>query len=214
MMKSHKGLNDQDSRFVEEVIKVISSLDGASSMKLKIHSKFPTRFTMILCHPPKMTLDDINQILLMNDRIININADLPTGELKIQSFKHRDDSKNKRKRAVAYDDVDLPGDYDLSMVDKRDRKHIEGILKNVLGMTTMEFTSEIKASASYYGLEISDIECLNVEYIASVVQKYRAFVTNSVFDFPQQKLSLKIRRNDTPITEIRAAPRKKLKVRR
>ena len=211
--KKHKGLHDNDSRFVEEVIKVVSSLDGAAKMKLKIHGKFPSRYTIILCDPPRMSLDDMNQIFLMNSKIINIFVDLKESQLKIESFKHTEDRKKKRKRGAAFDVMDLPDDYDMSMIDKQDKKHINGILKSVLGMTTMEFTTDIKSNASYYDLHISDVEPLNVEYISEVVQKYRAFITNTTFNYPQNKMELKIRRNDTPITVIRQVSRKRLKIR-
>ena len=159
-----------------------------------------------------MSLDDMNQIFLMNSKIINIFVDLKESQLKIESFKHTEDRKKKRKRGVAFDVMDLPDDYDLSMIDKQDKKHINGILKSVLGMTTMEFTTDIKSNASYYDLHISDVEPLNVEYISEVVQKYRAFITNTTFNYPQNKMELKIRRNDTPITVIRQVSRKRLKI--
>lgn len=214
-LKKHKGLHDNDSRFVEEVIKVVSSLDGSSSMRLKLFTKFPTRYSIILCNPPRMTLDDMNQILMMNAKITSLKVDLETSELKIESYKHNEDTQRKRKRSIAFDDMDIPSEYDLSMVDKKDRKHIEGIMRNVLGMTTMEFSSEIKPSASYYDLELKDIEALNVEIITEIVNRYRAFITDTIFDYPQKSFSMKIRRNDTPITQIRQniVPRKKLKLR-
>ena len=211
-IKKHKGLHDSDSRFVEEVIKVISSLDGSSSMKLRVHSKFPTRFSITLVKPPKMSLDDMNQIFMMNGKIQEIQADVQDNTLTIQSLKHREDTKKKRKRSIAYDELVVPADYDLSMVDDLDKKHIEGILQNILGMTTMEFTSEIKPNAANYKLTLSDIESVNVEYISNVVQKFRAFVTETIFDFPEKSITMKIRRNDTPITNI-INKRKKVKVR-
>lgn len=211
-LKKHKGLHDTDSRFVEEVIKVVSSLDGSSSMKLRVHSKFPTRFSLTLVKPPKMSLDDMNQIFLMNSRIQEIQADVQENTLTIQSLKHREDTKKKRKRSIAYDELVVPTDYDLSMVDDLDKKHIEGILQNILGMTTMEFTSEIRPDAANYKLTLSDIESLNVEYISNIVQKFRAFITETIFDFPEKTITMKIRRNDTPITNI-INKRKKVKVR-
>lgn len=211
-IKKHKGLHDSDSRFVEEVIKVVSSLDGSSSMKLRVHSKFPTRFSITLVKPPKMSLDDMNQIFMMNGKIQEIQADVQDNTLTIQSLKHREDTKKKRKRSIAYDELVVPADYDLSMVDDLDKKHIEGILQNILGMTTMEFTSEIKPNAANYKLTLSDIESVNVEYISNVVQKFRAFVTETIFDFPEKSITMKIRRNDTPITNI-INKRKKVKVR-
>lgn len=211
-IKKHKGLHDTDSRFVEEVIKVVSSLDGSSSMKLRVHSKFPTRFSITLVKPPKMSLDDMNQIFMMNGKIQEIQADVQENTLTIQSLKHREDTKKKRKRSIAYDELVVPADYDLSMVDDLDKKHIEGILQNILGMTTMEFTSEIQPNAANYKLTLSDIESVNVEYISNVVQKFRAFVTETIFDFPEKSITMKIRRNDTPITNI-INKRKKVKVR-
>ena len=211
-INKHKGLHDTDSRFVEEVIKVVSSLDGSSSMKLRVHSKFPTRFSITLVKPPKMSLDDMNQIFMMNGKVQEIQADVHENTLTIQSLKHREDTKKKRKRSIAYDELVVPTDYDLSMVDDLDKKHIEGILQNILGMTTMEFTSEIKPNAANYKLTLSDIESVNVEYISNVVQKFRAFVTETIFDFPEKTITMKIRRNDTPITNI-MNKRKKVKVR-
>lgn len=213
-LNKHNGLHDSDSRFVEEVIKVVTSLDGSSSMKLKLFSKFPTRYTIILCNPPKMTLDDMNQILMMNAKITELKVDLNASELKIESIKHNEEVKRKRKRSFGVDDVDIPSEYDLTMVDKKDRQHIEGIIQNILSMTTMEFSSDIKPSPSYYDLELKDIESVNIERIDEIVQRYRAFITDTVFDYPQKTLTMKIRRNDTPITSIRqkVVPRKKLKV--
>lgn len=208
-MRRHKGLSDQDSRFVEEVCKVISSLDGASSMKLKIVARFPTKFSLTVLNPPLMTLDDLHQISLMNDRILSISIDLNEASVTIEANKYREDAKRKRKR-VAYDEYDIPSDYDFSMVDKMDDKHVRGILRNLLGMTTMEFSSTIKPDVESYTLDIEDIETLNVMYIMEVVQKYRAFITSTVFDFSKKKMVLKVRRNDTPIQEIRV--RKKLKL--
>jgi len=210
-LQKHKGLHDNDSRFIEEVIKVIGSLDGSSTMRLKIHSKFPTRFIVTILDPPCMSLDDMHQIFLMNGRIISIKVDLDRQEMKIECYKHNEESKKKRKR-VAYDEYDVPDGYDLSMVDSKDSKHVNGILQNILGITTMEFTSVIRPEASNYILEIQDIEVIDVDYIQEVVQKYRAFITKTTFDYPQKKLKLNIRRNDTPIRQI--AHRKKLKIRR
>ena len=85
-----------------------------------------------------MSLDDMNQIFLMNSRIQEIQADVQENTLTIQSLKHREDTKKKRKCSIAYDELVVPTDYDLSMVDDLDKKHIEGILQNILGMTTME----------------------------------------------------------------------------
>lgn len=213
--KKHKGLHDNDSRFVEEVIKVVSSLDGSSSMKLKLFTKFPSRFTIILCDPPRMTLNDMNQIFMMNEKIIQIKTDLQAGELRIESFKHNEETKRKRKRLDGYDEMDVPAEYDFSMVDAKDRKHIEGILSSMIGITTIEFSSEIKSAASYYDMEIRDIEDLNVENITEIVQKYRAFITDTIFDYPAKQLQFKIRRNDTPITTImNTQARKRLKISR
>ena len=208
-MKRHKGLSDQDSRFVEEVCKVVSSLDGASSMKLKIVSRFPTKFSLTVLNPPVMTLDEVNQISMMNDRILSISVDLNDAALTIEASKYREDIKRKRKR-VAYDEYDIPDDYDFSMVDKMDDKHVRGILRNLLGMTSMEFSSTIKPDAESYTLDIEDVETLNVMYIIEVVEKYRAFVTSTVFNFAKKKMVMKVRRNDTPIQQIRV--RKKLKL--
>ena len=211
-IKKHKGLHDTDSRFVEEVIKVVSSLDGSSSMKLRVHCKFPTRYSITLVKPPKMSLDDMNQIFMMNGKIQEIQADVQENTLTIQSLKHREDTKKKRKRSIAYGELVVPADYDLSMVDDLDKKHIEGILQNILGMTTVEFTSEIQSNAANYKLTLSDVESVNVEYISNVVQKFRAFVTETIFDFPEKTITMKIRRNDTPITNI-MNKRKNVKVR-
>ena len=107
--------------------------------------------------------------------------------------------EEEKKRSIAYDELVVPTDYDLSMVDDLDKKHIEGILQNILGMTTMEFTSEIRPDAANYKLTLSDIESLNVEYISNIVQKFRAFITETIFDFQKKTITMKIRRNDTPI---------------
>lgn len=209
-LERQTGLHDNDSRFVEEVIKVISSLNGSSTMKLKVHSKFATKFTLIILDPPRMNMDDMNQIFLMNSKIISIKTDLSDSQLRIEVLKHSESSEKKRKR-VAYDEYDVPDGYDLSMVDGRDKKHIDGILRNLLGMTTMEFTSKIVPSPTHYMLEVEDIEVLDMEYMQEVVQKYRAFITTTIFDYPQKKLKINIRRNDTPITQI-IAQRKKVKL--
>ena len=210
-LKRHKGLHDNDSRFVEEVIKVVSSLDGSSTMKLRVYSKFPTKFSMILCNPPKMTLNDISQIPMMNNNVISIQVDLNTSEIKIDAYKHKEGTK-KRKHDIDLDERDIPINYDLTMVDTIDKQHVRGIFRNVLGMTYMEFNSEITLHATHYILRITDIELFDSAYIKELTEKYRAFIAKIVFDFPRKSLDIKIRRNDVPIFNIQAKKRKKLKL--
>lgn len=210
-LKRHKGLHDNDGRFVEEVIKVISSLDGSSTMKLKIYSKFPTKFSMILCNPPKMSINDISQIPMMNNNVMSIQIDLCASEIKIDAFKHKEGTK-KRKRDIDLDENDIPLSYDLSMVDTIDKQHVRGIFRNVLGLTSMEFNSEITLHATHYMLQISDIEVFDSAYIHGLMEKYRAFIAKIVYDFPRKSMNIKIRRNDVPIFNMHTTKRKRLKL--
>lgn len=210
-LKRHKGLHDSDSRFVEEVIKVISSLDGSSSMKLKIYSKFPTKFSMILCNPPVMTVNDISQIPMMNNNVISIHIDLNTSEIKIDAYKHKEGTK-KRKRDLDLEEKDVPLSYDFSMIDNMDLQHVRGIFRSVLGLTEMEFNSAIELEPTHYLLRISDIEKFDSAYVKELMNKYRAFIAKITYDFPRKSLEIKIRRNDVPIFKIHQLKRKKLKL--
>ena len=56
-------------------IKVISNIDGANEMKVRVHDKLPSVFSVTINRPPKMTPDDLNQLQMLNSRIKKIKFD-------------------------------------------------------------------------------------------------------------------------------------------
>lgn len=210
------NLQEPDRKFITETIKVISNIDGANEMKVRVHDKLPSVFSITINKPPKMTPDDLNQLQMLNNRLRKIKFDFESNRLILESWKYKKEPQTK-KRKLSQDDYlasnILPKSYNVDMIDKMDIPHVSGIILYIIDSTEMEFNIDIHTEAELYHLIFTKLEMFEISMMERMIKKYGAFISNIIFNFPKECLELKIRRNDSTleqITTVRA--RKKVKL--
>lgn len=209
------SLHDTDIKFITEAVKVISNIDGASQLKLRVHDKLPSVFTLSVTKPPRLCPDDLQQLQMLTTRIKKIKFDFNANKMTIECWKYRKEPTNKKRDRE--DDMTgeykLPTSFSLDMVDKMDLKHVSGILSFLVYNTTLEFNIDIHSDVTNYRVIITNLEMFDITLIESMIKKYGAFISNLYFDFPKSVLELRIRRNDSPLDSISTVrPRKKVRI--
>lgn len=209
------SLHDTDIKFISEAVKVISNIDGASQLKVRVHDKLPSVFSLAVTKPPRLCPDDLQQLQMLTTRVRKIKFDFTQNKLTIECWKHRKEptSKKRDREDDMVGDHTLPKSYSLDMVDKMDVKHVSGILSFLVYNTTLEFNIDIHTDVTCYRVLISNLEMFDITLIESLIKKYGAFISNLYFDFPKGVLEVCIRRNDSPLDTISTVrPRKRLRL--
>lgn len=212
------NLHEMDVKFISECVKVVSNIDGANEMKLRVHDRLPSVFSVSVTRPPKMRPDDLRQLQMLTSRLKRIRFNFATNKLILECWKHKREPKNKKRPHEDEDDdlfsvQKLPKNYNLEMVDKMDLTHVKGIISFLVQFTELEFDIDIHTSVSNYRLLLSNLEVFEITLIENLIKKYGAFISQIYFDFPKGVLELGIRRNDSPLESITTVrPRKKVKV--
>lgn len=209
------NLQQQDLKFVSELITYIGTINGRNELSVSLHDTFSSRFKIIVAQMPSITFDDIRQVELMCSRIKNISIDLQRGYFVVEAWKDGKEKKGgrKRERGLQEYQYDLPSTYNLKNVEDKDKAQVEGVLKMLIGMTELEFDIELESDARYYKLMLQNIELFHVDAVDSILERYRAFIPDVIVNYPAKQLCFNIRKTDTPLDKI--APlqkRKKVKV--
>lgn len=210
------SLHETDVKFITETVKVISNIDGANEMKVRVHDKLPSVFSVTINKPPKMTPDDLNQLQMLNTRLKKIKFDFDLNRLILESWKFkREPQTKKRRREEEYfsSNRTLPDTYNLEMIDKMDYSHVSGIILYMVESTEIQFSINIHTEATAYNLIFSQLEIFEIGMIEKMIKKYGAFISKIGFNFPNKQLELKIRRNDSQLDQITSVRvRKKVKL--
>lgn len=215
-VKNKTSLHESDMKFVNETIQVVSNIDGAKDMKLRVNDKLPSTFSAMLMRPPKMSPDDIKQIQMLNTRLRAIRFDFDNNRLILDSWKHKkepDTRKRQREDDLLTTNTSLSDSYNLDMIDKMDLAHVRGILAYIVESTELEFDVNIHTDVDRYQLILTKMEIFEIKMIEALIKKYGAFVSKISFDFPKSALEICVRRNDSRSNAIGSMlPRKKVKL--
>ena len=210
------SLHETDVKFITETVKVISNIDGANEMKIRVHDNLPSVFSITVNNPPKMTPDDLNQLQMLNSRLRKIKFDFALNRLILESWKYKKEPQTKKRRREDdhfASDRTLSDKYNLDMVDKMDVPHVSGIIKYMIDSTEIEFNINIHTEATAYNLMFTQLEVFEISMIELMIKKYGAFISKIGFNFPNKRLELKIRRNDSQLDQITSARvRKRVKI--
>jgi len=207
------NLNEKDSKFVSEMVRYIGTINGREAIKISIHDTFETRFKISLKKPPKLTLDDIRQIEMMNARIIKIEIDFSRSMFVLEAWKHGIEiSGNKRERTDVDEVYEIPDSCSLDNVGEMDIPQVQGVLKMLINATELQFDVDIVKNTRVYNMFVSKVEVLTIKTIDNIVNKFRAFISEVFFDFPQKKIIFVIRKTETPLEKMPSTRRKRVKL--
>lgn len=209
------NLQQQDLKFVSELITYIGTINGRNELSVSLHDSFSSRFKIIIAQMPSITFDDIRQVELMCSRIKSISIDLQRGYFIVESWKDGKEKKISRKRERGLQEYayDLPTSYNLKSVEEKDKAQVEGILKLLVGMTQLEFDIKLESNSRVYKLILQNIELFYVEAVDKILERYRAFIPDVIVNYPAKEIIFNIRKTDTPLDKIAPVQkRKKVKV--
>jgi hypothetical protein len=206
------NLHEKDLKFVKEMTEYIGTINGRESLQVSIHDSFDSRFKVMMKNPPKMTMDDINQIKMLCAHIISIKVDLKRSCFTVEAWKENKQKIIKKRNRELDEYIELPSTYKLKNVDITDRAQVEGVLKLIVSMTELEFETNVQPNGRDYNLIVSKLEAFEINSLDVILKKFRVFVTDISLDFPKNQLNITIRKSDATFNQIVTLPRKKLRI--
>lgn len=207
------NLCEKDNKFVAELVRYIGTINGRETIKISIHDSFESRYKISLRNPPRLTLDDIRQIEMMNSKILKIEFDFNRSMIIIEAWKDgRELTGNKRDRIDDECFYELPTAINMDTVDESDKPQVGGVLKVLVNLTELQFNLDITKNTRVYNLIVSKVETLSINTIDVILNKFRAFVSDVTFDFPQKNIIFVIRKTESPLQKVAQIRRKKVKI--
>lgn len=200
------ALQPDEQAFIEKTLHYISSIRGAvaNNLVLSTNTKFPTRYIMMIRGLPLMSMDDFEHIMLMNDNIRSIRLDMAAETVNIDVWRAGHASKRRKKRKR---DKDLiTSAYDLSSVDRRDRKCLAQLLMRLNALEEIECQFDLTIDTSqpeFYRLDLSIFDPLSIQSLKDVLHACRSFCRSFEIDFPHKVIRAKCLRLAAPLKRKR-----------
>jgi len=147
------------------------------------------RIKCVITEPPKIALDQLKQIQLM--RKCKMTIDVRDREFTFDFYKEGSVVSKKRRREP--EQVKHP--FDIS-VHPDDQKVIDTALNIVCSHPNLcMFKPSIKKDDEYV-LELHNLEAIPFSIVETMTSSLSTFITDIVFDFPNQRINVHIKRND------------------
>lgn len=152
-------------------------------------SETKRRIRCIIENPPKTDIDTIRQIQLMKPCKMSFNV--RERELYFEFYKEGEIPSRKRPRET----VPVKHPFDVK-VHPNDQKVIDTILNLLCSLPNLcVFTVDVHKS-DHYDLQVSNIEAVPYTIVDKITSSLSTFVSNTTFDFPNQRIHFSVKRND------------------
>lgn len=203
VVKDYIALSVAETAFVEKTIQYISSIEGciAKDLRLRTNIKYPSRYIILISGLPSITLHDFIQISTTNNNIREMTVNLAEGTVTIDVWrqnKNKNSKKKKRKRSSET----VNTEFDLSNVDKRDRKCLETLVKSFAKLKNVEtqFVTRVDTSdPEIYSISMHIMDSLSIRDIVDIQHKSRTYCREIIFYFPQKRIEAKCLHLSAPI---------------
>lgn len=136
----------------------------------------------------------------MNDHIRSIAVCMANESVKIDVWRQGKSVKSKKKRAR--DKETINAEYDLTSVDKRDRKCLTMLLLRLNTLEAIECQFDMRIDTStpeYYILDLHIMDTVALAPLESVLYECRSFCNGFEFDFPHRRLRARCLRLAAPL---------------
>lgn len=196
------ALQPDENAFIEKTLHYISGVPGADTKKLVLttNTKYPTRYVMLIRGMPTVTLEDLQNIRDMNERIRNITICMVDETIRVDVWRHapprRRVSKRKREKEV------VAAECDLSSVDKRDKKCLQMLLFRLNALDDVECQFGVRVDTSHpehYNIDLRIIDELKLHPLENIMHECRSFCMGFDFDFPRNVIRAKCLRLAAPL---------------
>mgnify|MGYP001260347071 CR=1 FL=1 len=201
-MKKPIALQESETAFIEKTLHYISEIRGAvkTDLVLSTNTKSPTRYIVMIRGLPLLTLRDFQNIRDMNDHIRSITVCMADESVKIDVWRQGKTNKSKKKRPRDKDTINAA--YDLTSVDKRDRKCLKMLLLRLNTLEAIECQFDMRIDTStpeYYILDLHIMDSVALTPLESVLYECRSFCNGFEFDFPHRRLRARCLRLAAPL---------------
>jgi hypothetical protein len=204
-IKNSVALQQSETAFVEKTLHYISSIRGAvkTNLTLRTNTKYPTRYIILISGLPTMTMNDFYNIKNMNDNIRSIRLSMASASVKIDIW--RDGKKrptNKKKRRLRQKTVRKDLEYDLSYVDKHDKKCLKQLLRGMNAHADIECQFKINIDTSLpevYMISVDIRDEVRLQPLIAIVRECRTFCSRFEFDFPLRVMRITCLRLAAPL---------------
>lgn len=196
------ALQPEENAFIEKTLHYISSIRGAVANKLILstNTKYPTRYVVLIRGMPPMTLEDLQNIRDMNEKIRSIKLDMSEETIQVDVWRG-EPPKSKRKKRRRDKDV-VAATYDLSSVDKRDKKCLTMFLYRLNALDDIECQFEVFIDTSnpeWYSVDLRILDNIRLAPLERLMHECRAFCVGFDFDFPRHIIKAKCLRMAAPL---------------
>lgn len=176
-------MHQKDIQFLDKAIALI-----ASGVMYKT-SETTQRVKCIVTNPPLINFDTVKQIQLMKKCKMSFNV--RDREFYFDFYKEGETPSRKRLREP--DPVKHP--FKIK-VHPDDQKVIDSILNILCSQPNLCLFAVDVHKNDYYDLEVYNIESIPFTAIEKITTSLSTFVSNVVFDFPNQRIHFHVKRND------------------
>lgn len=147
-----------------------------------------------------MSMEDFDHIRLMNENIRSIQVNMTDETIQIDVWRlgQSESKKKKRKRAKEC----IISAYDLSSVDKRDRKCLGRLLMQLNALEEIECQFDMQVDTSqpeFYRLDLNIFDQIKIGSLRMVLHDCRSFCRTFEFDFPHKIIRAKCLRLAAPL---------------
>lgn len=202
-VKKPVALQSDEQSFIEKTLHYISGIRGAikSNLVLSTNTKFPTRYIILIRGLPTMSINDFDEIKNMNENIRSIKINMAE-ECIVMDIWRSGKMPNRKKRKRHSEPKNITAKYDLSSVDKRDRKCLNTLLVRLNSIEELECQFDVHIDTSqpeFYALDLSIFDSLKINSILTVLHSCRSFCSDFEFDFPKKIIRAKCLRLAAPL---------------
>lgn len=196
------ALQPDENAFIEKTLHYISGIQGADTKKLVLstNTKYPTRYVMLIRGMPALTLEDLQNIRDMNERIRDITICMADETIRIDVWRQVPPKKRVPKRKRDKDVV--AAECDLSSVDKRDKKCLRMLLYRLNALEDIECQFSVRVDTSHpehYQIDLCILDELKLCPLERIMHECRSFCLGFDFDFPRNVIRAKCLRLAAPL---------------
>ena len=176
-------MHDKDKQFLENAVALIRK-DAVYKT-----SETSRRIKCIVVKPPLIDMDTIRQIQLMKKCKMSFNV----RDREFYFDFYKEGEQNSRKRAREPDPVHHPFNVQVHV---DDQKVVDSVLNNLCSCPNLCLFAVDVHKGDFYDLEVHNIESIPYTIVDKIATSLSTFVSNIVFDFPNQRIHFHIKRND------------------
>ena len=188
IVKKKPTLSSADKTFIERAIHHFASVEGAvrDSIRIRTNTRQADRTVCMFYGLPTVSVEDIDQLDVLSDRVKNISVDLPEQYIRVELAKKKGTLRKKRRRGRSNADHTA---WKLDTVAADDQRHVKRVLDAFEDFDELEcqLSVEIKHKDGMYELHITPYEAITFASLQKLGVNHRSLISHIMVDLPAKK---------------------------